>query len=88
MPKLVLVIAVFMCMLGCDPTPPQPASTLAPNGQNTRFKVTTAQQFNDGDFTRTILVLQDSETGKEYLAVTGAGVTEIICHPKQGCHEE
>jgi outer membrane murein-binding lipoprotein Lpp len=65
-------------LAGCsDPTPVR-NEKLKTETQSGRINVTSAQVINDArGYSRDILVLRDTETGREYIAVMGAGVTEM-----------
>ena len=68
-------------LAGCsDPTPVR-NEKLKTETQSGRINVTSAQVINDArGYSRDILVLRDTETGREYIAVMGAGVTEMRTH--------
>lgn len=81
MKKIMLLIAVLLA--GCDPLPPSPPHTplVIPNEQTkSRFEVTCVSIFQD-DLAyrdkRGIYIIRDTETGREYVGVSGIGVTEI-----------
>lgn len=65
-------------LAGCsDPTPVR-NEKLKSETQSGRINVTSAQVINDArGYSRDILVLRDTETGRDYIAVMGAGVTEM-----------
>jgi outer membrane murein-binding lipoprotein Lpp len=65
-------------LAGCsDPTPVR-NEKLKTETQSGRINVTSAQVINDArGYSRDILVLRDTDTGSEYIAVMGAGVTEM-----------
>jgi uncharacterized lipoprotein YehR (DUF1307 family) len=66
---------------GCsDPTPVR-NEKLKTETQSGRINVTSAQVIIDSRmYKRDILVLRDSQTGREYIAVMGAGVAEMYTH--------
>jgi hypothetical protein len=78
--KLGIWIAVVLgaFLAGCsDPTPISNAK-LRSGTQEGRINVVSAQTIVDArGYTRDILVMRDNTTGIEYLAVMGAGVTEM-----------
>ena len=65
-------------MAGCsDPTPVR-NEKLRTETQSGRVNVVSAQVISDArGYSRDILVLRDSTTGREYIAVMGAGVSEM-----------
>lgn len=73
--KLYLLLGLSLLLAGCDSI----QSTPVPVGANTgRFEVESSQQFIDGrGYSRNIILLKDSKTGHEYLAVMGAGVVDV-----------
>ena len=83
MSKRVVFMAVFMAasismLAGCsDPTPAR-NDVLKPESQTGRMNVTSAQVIRDArGYRRDILVMRDTETGMDYIAIMGAGVTEM-----------
>lgn len=70
------IVAIAAVVIGCNDARPK-LDTSVPS-DSTRFKTVYAAtvRVNAGDY-RSILVLRDNKTGKEYLAVYGAGVTEM-----------
>ena len=73
-----VALASIALFAGCsDPTPVR-NKKLRTDTQSGRINITSAQVINDacGD-SRDILVLRDTATGREYIAVMGAGVTEM-----------
>lgn len=75
--KLIL-LALLLC--ACGPRPPVQSNPVPVNTETSgRIVVVDASVFRDAKGnSRDILVLRDTETGKEYLAVLGAGVTQIV----------
>lgn len=71
-----LFMIAFISLLGCEnPNAVISATRADVNKQTGRIQVTSSQWFRDASGNaRSILVLKDSETGNEYLAVTGCGV--------------
>ena len=65
-------------LAGCsDPTPVR-NEKLKIDRQSGRINVTSAQSIIDArGYNRDILVLRDKATGREYIAVMGAGVTDM-----------
>ena len=74
-----LAVLSIALLAGCsDPTPVR-NNKLKTESQTGRINVTSAQVITDTrGYTRDILVVRDSQTGREYIAVMGAGVTEMV----------
>jgi hypothetical protein len=72
-----IAVVTSALLAGCsDPTPVSNEKLKAE--QSGRFNVTSAQVINDAEgHSRDILVLRDVDTGREYIAVMGAGVVEM-----------
>lgn len=63
---------------GCSNPTPRNNENLKPNEQTGRIKIVSAQVIvNASGYSKDILVLRDSNTGVEYIAVMGAGVAEM-----------
>lgn len=82
--RMILALCILgMVLSGCEegqPAATQPAKkdlTLA--WRNDRFEVVSYATFEAGynDNKREILVITDTDTGRQYLAVTGCGTTEL-----------
>jgi hypothetical protein len=82
MKQYLLVMTASTFMVACsDPTPKNNNVLLSQEAQTGRMRVVSAQTIKDGSGRiRDILVLKDSQTNKEYLAVMGAGVNDIVTH--------
>ena len=66
-------------LAGCSDRTPVRNEKLKTGTQSGRINVVSAQVIKDArGYSRDILVLRDSQTGREYVAVMGAGVTEMI----------
>lgn len=83
---ITLAAALFLC--GCEPqNKPQPVAQDVDMPQpiegKARFQVSIVGQFAD-DFAyrgrRGIYIIKDTETGAEYLGVSGVGVSEVGSH--------
>jgi len=89
--KKLLLFCLLVLACGCDKAvgelpanaPPAPLAIRGPN--NGRFDIKSYGLFNAGfdDNTREILVLTDTQTGEEYLCITGVGVTELRRESRQ-----
>lgn len=78
MKRIVILVATAGLLSGCsDPTPVE-NEKLNTQTQRGRINVTSAQIIMDArGYSRDIIVLRDSKTGHEYIAVMGAGVTDM-----------
>lgn len=86
-------LVIVLCLLGvtgCDqPSPvdrelPAPRST---QGNSTRFKVRQVQLVEDPlayGGTRGVYIITDTETGVEYMGVSGIGISEVGSHSVPG----
>lgn len=76
-----LLLLLALTITGCSDPTPQENTELNVTAQSGRIRVVSAQTIRDArGYPRDILVLEDSETGKSYLAVMGAGVQEMVTH--------
>jgi hypothetical protein len=78
---IALVALVFLA--ACKPAPNMPMKETAPIMQSERVSVTRIGVFEDDlayDNRRGIYVIKDSQTGKEYIGVSGIGITESGIH--------
>jgi hypothetical protein len=79
---------VLLCALlfaGCGPETDIPRKTLVvPSQDGTgRFVLEAVDRYSDGNAynsTRTVYVLRDTETGREFVGVSGVGIAEIGSH--------
>jgi hypothetical protein len=76
----------MLALTGCDeqkkPAPPQLEKTVASSPEqatSSRFLVESHGTFHAGydDNRREILIITDTETGVQYLSITGCGTTEM-----------
>lgn len=73
-----IVLSCIALLAGCSDPTPVVNERLKLNGQTGRINVVSASVITDArGYNRDILVLRDSETGDEYLAVMGAGVMDM-----------
>lgn len=81
MKKLLLVLSIFV-LCGCEKgnINVQKNENVTVEVNNQRFSVKSYGKFNAGhnDNIREICIITDSQTKKEYIAVTGCGVTEMV----------
>lgn len=76
--KRLLLIAGLLAVCGCSAPTPKENNSLELGKQTGRMQVVSAQYIRDvRGYGRDILVIKDTETGKEYLAVMGAGVMDM-----------
>ena len=72
------LVAFLVMVTGCSDPTPRRNENLKQGYQEGRINVVSAQIINDSrGYRRDILVLCDNKTGHEYIAVMGAGVTEM-----------
>jgi hypothetical protein len=88
MKRLLFVLPFFLFVfVGCDEPNPNPSTNVKLSNNPSRIEVISAQKFTDSRFyERDIMVLRDKQTGKEYLAVMGAGVVDM--YPSGKTHVE
>lgn len=83
--KHLLPIAAALCISGCDSQPvdrelPAPRYT---DGNATRFKVRQVQLVEDPiayNARRGVYIITDTDTGAEYIGVSGIGISELGSH--------
>ena len=90
------IFFVATLLSGCSPAPDTPMQTTSPADHNepemkpavgARFSITRVGVFQDSlaySGKRGIYVVVDKQTGKEYLGISGVGVSEIGHHGKGG----
>ncbi len=79
--KKIFVVAICCMFFWCDDPKPTDINVASLGEQSGRIKVVSFQNIATSGTVRAILVLRDSKTGIEYLAVMGAGVTEMHYNP-------
>lgn len=78
MKRVVVSVAAAVLLSGCSDHTPVENEKLNTQTQRGRINVTSAQIIRDArGYERDIIVLRDSKTGHEYIAVMGAGVTDM-----------
>lgn len=84
--RAVLLIAIFL-LSACDSGPEPAKSTMAVSSQLSsdadRIKVTKMSEFRDTlayDNWRGVYLIQDKQTGKEYIGISGIGISEVGAH--------
>lgn len=84
--KTVILVVIAMLFLGCEPAKEVEHKKMQLD-YNTpsdgRFELEKVQSFVDGDSysrTRSIFILTDKQTGKEYVGVSGVGISEMGSH--------
>jgi hypothetical protein len=78
MRKFLVTVGLIFCV-GCAQPNLKHDADLDQSSQIGRFKITEYQQFHDGDKVRWVAAIIDTKTGREYIAVSGAGVAPL-CH--------
>jgi hypothetical protein len=86
--KKTILAALCALLAACEPRP-QPDTRMGvdvPTSASARIEVTRVGVINDtlayGD-RRGLYVIRDNQTGREYIGVSGVGITEVGSH-KQG----
>lgn len=76
--RLAVLTLLIALLSGCSDPNPRHNDRLKVDTQKGRINVMSAQVIRDArGYDRDILVLRDIETGREYIAVMGAGVTDM-----------
>ncbi|HEJ8309849.1 TPA: hypothetical protein SMJ25_002150 [Klebsiella michiganensis] len=83
-----IFIVIFSLLLSACDSGPEPAkSTMAVSSQLSadadRIKVTKMSEFRDTlayDNWRGVYLIQDKQTGKEYIGISGIGISEVGSH--------
>lgn len=89
-----IVLMAALALAGCDSDTrvSSDARQMMPVNVNDRVQVVKIQEFKDGlayDGLRGIYVITDKDTGKEYIGVSGIGITEVGGHGcGKGCYRE
>lgn len=86
--RVALLVALFM-LTACDRGPEPAKSTMAVSSQLSsdadRIKVTKMSEFRDTlayDNWRGVYLIQDQQTGEEYIGISGIGISEVGSHTK------
>lgn len=84
---VVFSIAYIVSLATQHPTLPTEKPAMVEKSD--RFKISSHGSFaaGHGAHIREILIIKDTKTGKEYLGVTGVGVTEIVGSGKSATEE-
>lgn len=84
--RAALLVAIFL-LSACDSGPEPAKSTMAVSSQLSadadRIKVTKMSEFRDTlayDNWRGVYLIQDKQTGKEYIGISGIGISEVWAH--------
>ncbi|MHA1180944.1 hypothetical protein [Enterobacter ludwigii] len=85
--KICLLISAILPLSACDNGPEPARSTMAVSSQLSsdadRIKVTKMSEFRDElayDNWRGVYLIQDKQTGREYIGVSGIGISEVGSH--------
>jgi hypothetical protein len=87
--KTLISFLLVSCLIGCDEDDSRIKVTRAPE-LSPRFRIETQGTFDAGNRSgnpREVLIIKDMLTGKEYLGITGVGVSEMHSEGKSGTHE-
>lgn len=84
--KIIMVILALL-LSACDAGPTPAKSTMAVSSQLSadadRIRVTQMSEFRDelayGNW-RGVYLIQDKQTGKEYIGISGIGISEVGAH--------
>jgi hypothetical protein len=83
MKKLAIAALTAALLAGCTPDPDMKMTSQSPAEASPRISVTRIGIFSDtlayGE-RRGVYVIQDAETGKEFIGVSGIGITEVGSH--------
>ncbi|WP_336654442.1 hypothetical protein [Leclercia adecarboxylata] len=84
--KILLLISAVL-LSACDNGPEPAKFTMAVSSQLSsdadRIKVTKMSEFRDGlayDNWRGVYLIQDKQTGREYIGISGIGISEVGSH--------
>ena len=84
--RVSLLVAIFM-LTACDRGPEPAKSTMAVSSQlssdSDSIKVTKMSEFRAAlayDNWRGVYLIQDQQTGKEYIGISGIGISEVGSH--------
>lgn len=79
----------LILLAGCDYKENTSTKQLNTGTDGGRMRITESQLFKDASgYDRNILVISDTKTGEEYLAVGGCGVLTLRNHGKAGVRDE
>ena len=85
--KIFLLITAVLLLSACDNEPAPAKSTMAVSSQLSsdadRIKVTKMSEFRDGlayDNWRGVYLIRDKQTGREYIGISGIGISEVGSH--------
>jgi hypothetical protein len=81
--KIATCLLLLLALTGCGPAVDTPLSTSIPT-VSSRFSVTRVGVFEDAlayGGSRGIYVVFDSQTNREYVGVSGVGISELGSHP-------
>ncbi len=84
-------IAASLGLVGCGPQPDTQLGIMVPAAGNGRLQLTRIGVVEDDlayDGKRGEYVITDKQTGKEYVGVSGIGITEIGSHQQGKTQEE
>ncbi len=83
----ICVVAFALLLSACDASPEPAKSTMAVSSQLSadadRISVTKMSEFRDGlayGHWRGVYLIQDKQTGQEYIGISGIGISEVGSH--------
>jgi hypothetical protein len=84
----IIILAILVCaafaLMGCGPAANTRMDDLGPEANGARFKVKRVGILDDNvayKDKRGIYILTDIKTGKEYIGISGIGISEMGSHP-------
>ena len=84
MKRIFIAPAIVLTLTACDPGPQPQNIDAGIVSASTRFDVKKEAKFYDSEAYsnyRVIYVITDKKTGREYIGVSGVGVSEVGSHP-------
>jgi hypothetical protein len=88
-----LAIALVLALSACEPTAQAKMKSTAivtPTESSGRYTMVLVEKFDDGlayNGTRGLYVITDTETGREWIGVSGIGISELGSHTNGGKHK-
>lgn len=86
MKPVLIAVLLFMALPGCQSENSPPPSEVVTLKRTARFQVVRVAKFEDRlayGSERGIYVIRDSVTGKEYVGVSGVGISELGEHSER-----
>lgn len=78
MKTLALLLISLLALTGCSDYSQKPQTTPA-QASSLRIQIIEASEFSDARGSpRSVLLVKDTKTGREFVAISGCGVTELV----------